>query len=405
MADDVTIARLGAQGHGVIDTADGPRFVPFALPGERVRERSEGLPELLSEPSPGRAVAVCRHFGVCGGCVAQHMRDEFYADWKRTIVVDAFGQRGLQPDIAPLVRIAPGSRRRAVFTARRESGSAVLGYHRRRTHSLFAVEECPVLLPDIVARLPALRTIAAALPGRETRLTVLATTTGLDVAVEGDKPARDGRLSTELARIAAQERIARISLNGETLIARVTPAISLSGVDVIPPPGAFVQAVAEAETAMAARVQAAVGKARRFADLFCGLGAFTLPLARSARVLSVDSDQAAIAALGAGVQRAQGLKPVETLVRDLFREPLSAKEMGTFDAVVLDPPRSGARTQCEELGRSKVPRVVYVSCNPATLARDARTLVDGGYAIASVTPIDQFLWSAHVETVAVFTRP
>jgi 23S rRNA (uracil1939-C5)-methyltransferase len=225
------------------------------------------------------------------------------------------------------------------------------------------------------------------------------------VAVESDGPARDGRIMAQLARIATQERIARISLKGEVLIARAAPALAFAGIDISPPPGAFVQAVAEAETAMVAQVLAAVGKAHRAADLFCGVGAFTLPLARSVRVLSVDADQAAVAALAGGVRRAQGLKPVETLVRDLFREPLGAKEMEGLDAVVLDPPRAGARTQCEELARSKVPCIVYVSCNPATLARDARTLVDAGYAIEIVTPIDQFLWSSHVEAVAVFRRP
>ena len=404
-AREIDIARLGAQGDGIAETPEGPLYVPFALPGERVRVSDEGLPQLLSEPSADRRAPVCRHFGTCGGCVAQHMGHGLYARWKRGIVVEAFRQRGLQPEVAPLVPAPMQSRRRAVLTARRAGSRIAIGYHRRRSHDLLELEECPVLRPEILAHLPGLRAIAAAAAGAEVRFTVLATPAGLDVAVEAEGAAFGAQAAAQLGRIGAEHRLARIALNGEIVMERALPSVLLGDAAVVPPPGAFVQAVAETEAAMVKLVAAAVGKARRVADLFCGIGTFALPLARNARVVAIDGDRAAIGALSAAARGAQGLKPIETKVRDLFETPLSARELAGFDAVVFDPPRAGAALQAERLARSKVPVVVAVSCNPATLARDARTLIDGGYRLSSVTPVDQFLFSAHVEAVAVFERP
>jgi 23S rRNA (uracil1939-C5)-methyltransferase len=403
-ASEVDIVRLGAQGDGIADTADGPRYVPFALPGERVRVGGQGLPELLSVPSPERRKPSCRHFATCGGCVAQHMREPLYESWKRGIVVEALRQRGLDVEVGKLHRIAPGSRRRTVLTARQERGGIILGYHRRRSHELFVVEDCPVLEPAILSQLAGLRAIAAQLTRREIRLTVLLTPAGLDVTVDGSGARPDARAAAELARFAAGHGIARICVDGETILERAKPVLAMGGVDVEPPPGAFVQAVAEAETEMVRLVVAAAGKAKRVADLFCGVGTFTFPLARHARTLAVDDNEGAVGALGAASRQAQGLKPIETKVRDLFRMPLSPKELEGFDAVVLDPARSGAEAQARQLARSRVSVVICVSCNPGTLARDARILVDGGYVLESVTPIDQFLFSAHVEAVAVFKR-
>jgi 23S rRNA (uracil1939-C5)-methyltransferase len=403
-AQEVDIARLGAQGDGIAEAADGPTYVPFALPGERVRVSGPGLPELLSAPNPERREPQCRHFATCGGCVAQHMSEPLYAIWKRGIVVEALRQRGLDVEVGPLRRVAPGSRRRAVLTARRERGKIILGYHRRRSDELFVVEECPVLLPTIVSQLAGLRAIAAQLARREIRLTVLATPVGLDVTVDDAGTRPDARAAAEVARLAAGHGIARICVDGETIVERARPALAMGGASVEPPPGAFVQAVAEAEAEMVQLVVTAVAKAKRVADLFCGIGTFTFPLARRARTLAVDDNEEAVAALAAAARHAQGLKPIETKVRDLFRIPLSPKELEGFDAVVLDPARSGAEAQAQQLARSRVPVAICVSCNPGTLARDARILLDGGYVLESVTPIDQFLFSAHVEAVAVFRR-
>lgn len=401
-AAELDIIALGAQGDGIAETGQGPRYVPFALPGERMRVTQGALPVLVSAPSPDRTTPVCRHFGVCGGCVAQHLSPQRYADWKRANVVEAFRQRGLEPEIAPLVHVPPASRRRAVLTARRIGSDIVLGYHRRASHDVFAMQECPVLVPDIVRQLPGLRALAAALPAREARITVLHTPAGLDIAIDGT--ARGAALKAELALVASENRFARLTIDGETVVLRAKPELNLDGVALVPAPGAFLQAVRQAEDALVARVREAAGRSKRIADLFAGVGTFSFALARRARILAMDSDAHAIAALGEAARYAQGLKPIETCVRDLFRDPLSPRELEGFDAVVFDPPRAGAKAQAEALAKSRVPTVIAVSCNPATLARDARALVDGGYRIDGIVPIDQFLYSAHVEVVAVLRR-
>lgn len=398
------IVRLGAQGDGIALGADGERFVPFALPGERVREASQGLPELLSSPSPERRQPICKHFGVCGGCVAQHMSDTLYADWKQGIVVDVLRRRGLEAEVAPLQRIPSASRRRAVFTAHRTRSGVVLGYHRRRSHELFDVEECPVLAPAIALQLATLRTIIAALDVVDVRVTILATPSGLDIALETETPVASANIARLVQSAARQDRIARISIAGETAFARAQPALDIDGAQIVPPPGVFVQAVAEAEQLMADAILKATSKAKRVADLFAGVGTFTLRLARRARVTAIDSDRQAIAALETAARQAQGRKPIEARARDLFRDPLSPREFDAFDAIVFDPPYAGAKAQAESLARAKVPIIVAVSCNPATLARDLRSLVDGGYRIDQVIPIDQFLYSAHVEVVAILLR-
>jgi 23S rRNA (uracil1939-C5)-methyltransferase len=403
-AEEVEVVRLGARGDGIAETAAGRRYLPFALPGERVSTEAGGLPRLKSPPSPERREPVCRHFGVCGGCVAQHMSTSLYADWKRGILVEALRQRGLSPEVGPLRSIPAASRRRAVLTGRPAEGGVILGYHPRESEAVFDLLECPVLVPEIVAALPALRAIAAGAAGREVRLTVLATPAGLDVAVAGE-PRLDAKGAARLAQIAAGEpSLARLALNAETLSQRGLPRLAFGGVEVTPPPGAFVQAVAEAEALLAEEVGRATHTARRVADLFCGVGTLSFRLARSARVDAFDSDPEAIAALGLAARHAKGLKPIAGRVRDLFTEPLAPRELDGYDAVVFDPPRAGAKAQALALAGSRVPVVVAVSCAPGTLARDLKILVDGGYRLQHVAAIDQFLFSAHVEAVAQLQR-
>jgi 23S rRNA (uracil1939-C5)-methyltransferase len=261
-----------------------------------------------------------------------------------------------------------------------------------------------VLLPAIAGNLPALRAIAATLQATEAHITVLATPAGLDVSAECRPTRRDARVVGRLAQLAGGHGIARISLNGEVIVERARPSLAFAGAVVTPPPGAFVQATAEGEAALSALVADAVAGAKRIADLFCGIGTLTFPLARLAPVLAVDCEQPALAALAAAAKATQGLKPIETCVRDLFREPLSVKELAGWEAIVLDPPHAGASAQVEQIAHCGASSVVYVSCNPATLARDARLLVDAGYRIAGVTPIDQFVFAADVEVVAVLNR-
>jgi 23S rRNA (uracil1939-C5)-methyltransferase len=402
---EVRISRLGSQGDGVADLPTGPLYVPFALPSETWR--LDGGAGVLVAPAADRAPPRCPHYMRCGGCLAQHMPAEVYRDWKRRIVVDALAHRGITAEVAPLETVPPGSRRRATLSiGRSRSGMPVAGFHRRASNEVEPIARCAVLEPAIEALLPALRELGALLleAGEETRATVLQTDTGLAVDLDAVRAPMKPALAARIAGWAEAARVGEVSLAGAPLIMRAAPRLSLDGIAVVPPPGAFVQAVGGVEQRMRELVVAAVGKARQVADLFCGLGTFALPLARRARIKAVDSDPKAIAALAVAARHARGLKPIETAVRDLLREPLSRKELEPFEAVVLDPPRAGARAQSEMLARSRVPTVVAVSCNPATFARDARILCDGGYRLEAVTPLDQFLFSEHVELVAVFRR-
>ena len=401
----VEIERLGAKGDGVFSTPDGPGYVPFALPGERWRLHGDDPAELIT-PAADRQEPLCRHYMQCGGCLAQHMSPELYRDWKQASLRDAFAHRGIDAKIEPMHVVAPGSRRRAFFGVARRGDQVVLGFREEGRHTLVDLSECPILDPAIVTAMPALREIArlALPPDASGRLVVTRVDGGLDVSIEGGKAELGPAVRAGLAKMATESRLQRLAVDGTAIAMMGAPTLQLGGVTVELPAGVFLQAVPEAETIMIELVTAAVGKAKRVADLFSGLGTFAFPLARKSRVLAVDSERRVIDALTKGARGATGLKPIETKVRDLMREPLSRNELTGFDAAVLDPPRAGAKAQVEVLARTQVPRIVMVSCNPATLARDARTLIDGGYKLGTVTPIDQFLFSPHLEVVAVFSR-
>ena len=405
---DVDIVRVGAQGDGVAAGDGPPLFVPFSLPGERVRALIDGgrirLQDVL-KASPSRIAPVCQHFGVCGGCSLQHMATDSYAEWKREQVIAAFRARGLDVPVRDLVRPS-GLRRRAVFTVRNSAGSIEIGFNEAGTHDLVALVECPVLDPRIVAAIPGLRTLIAPLLPKsdDVRVSVTMTCAGLDISLDGVRRTLSPDVRTRIARDAADMKLARVSVGDEPVYESLPPFLRFGAVEVVLPPKIFIQAVAEAEQEMANQIVAALGKAKSVVDLFAGIGAFSFPIASRAKVSAYDSDARAIAALAAAVKKASGIKPVVARVRDLFREPLSALELNDFDAVVFDPPRAGAEAQARMIAKSKVKAVVAVSCNPATLARDARILVDGGYTLEDVMPIDQFLYSAHIEAVAVFRR-
>lgn len=406
--NEVDIKRVGAQGDGIAETSEGQIFVPFALPEERVRIIGTGdraRLEAILRPSAERVSPVCQHFGSCGSCAVQHMSSSFYGAWKRGLVVAAFHARGIDAEVGPLI-IPQGLRRRAVFTATRTDVGVDLGFHKAQSHDLIDISECPVLEPRIVTALPGLRHLLKPLLVRrgEARVTVTMSRAGLDIAIGGLEKSITLPLRSGLARDAADLQLARVSIDGDPVYAALPPFLTFGAIDVPLPPGAFIQAVEAAESEMARLVVDAIGKAKTVADLFSGVGAFSFPIAARSKVLAVDSDKAAIDALAEGVRKGSGIKPVATVVRDLFREPLSALELNEHDAVVFDPPRAGAEAQCRMLAKSKVKTVVAVSCNPATLARDARTLIDGGYKLGCVTPIDQFHYTPHVECVALFKR-
>ncbi len=407
VAETVTISELGHGGDGIAE-ADGHRiFVPYTLPGEQVeieRSGTRGRPIRIVTPSATRVPAPCRHFGTCGGCALQHMEREAYLTWKRDMVRRSFALHRIDADVEPVVPIAPGARRRAIFSAINFGSRLILGYHRRASREVIPIEECPILSADIVSRLPLLREIASRVvrPRRQARMTVLAAN-GLDIAIEGAGRLDRSKLEA-LGQFSREQAIARLTVDGADVFVNRRPEVSAGDSFILPPPGGFVQASASAEAAMADAVLAHVGDAAPVADLFCGAGTFTLRLAQRAAVTAVEGDAALLGALEQAARTATGLKAVTTLRRDLFGNPLVATELDRFGAVVFDPPSAGAKAQAEAIAQSKVPKVAAVSCNPATLARDARILIDGGYRLTRVLPIDQFLWSAEIEAVATFDR-
>lgn len=404
---EVTIERLGGKGDGVAGHGADARYVPFALPGERWRLGEGEKGNVRLSDSAERAVPRCRHFLTCGGCVTQHMSDGLYRDWKRGLVIEAFRHRGIDVEVAPLVTVALGSRRRAYFGVERRGSDVTIGFREEGQHVLVDLAECPVLDAAIVAAVPGLRALARiAMPDRMGgRLLVTRLDHGLDVSFDNGRRDLVPGERAELAAEAQRLGLVRLAVGGDVIVAAGRPVVTLGGAEVEVGPGIFLQAVPEAERALADLCLGALPKrAKTVADLFCGVGTLTLPLARRVAVTGYDSERRAIAALMNAARHAQGLKPVTAVVRDLFRDPLSPRELAPFDAVVLDPPRAGAAEQAERLAKSKVPVVMAVSCNAATLARDARTLIDGGYRMGAVTPIDQFVYSAHVEAFAVFRR-
>jgi 23S rRNA (uracil1939-C5)-methyltransferase len=405
-ATEVTIEKLGGKGDGIARTPTGDRFIAGALPGERWSLSPDGPPQRLSDSSD-RAIPPCPHYGVCGGCMSQHMSEPLYLDWKHQIVRDAFQHRGITAEIAPVLPMPLRSRRRAFLGIERSAGDVWIGFREEGQHTLVDITDCLLLDPAIMAAFPHLKAIAKiAMPGNSSgRLIVTKLDTGLDVSFDNGHKLLQPDERARLAQMAESARIARLVVAGDAIVVRSEPRLTLGTAEVDVPPSLFLQAIPEAETRMIDLVVAALPKkAKRVADLFSGLGTFTFPLAAKVQVTAFDSDRRAISVLEAAVRRATGLKPIEARVRDLFREPLSPKELETYDAVVLDPPRAGAAEQAERLARSKVPVVIAVSCAPATLARDARTLIDAGFKMGPVTPIDQFIFSPHIEAVTVFKR-
>lgn len=405
MLQDVTVERLGPAGEGL---AAGGLRVPFALPGERLRGTArDGLltdAEVL-EPVPERVAPPCRHFGLCGGCALQHASDGFLAAWKTALVERTLAAQGLAAEMRPPHVSPQASRRRAVLGGRRTRKTVVVGFHGRRSDTLFDLAECPMSRPEIVAAKPALAalTTAGAARSRPLRLSVTHGPAGLDVAVQDGRPL-DPLLRRDLAAIAEASDLARLAWEGEVVALRRPSFQEFGPARVVPPPGAFLQATAEGEAALAAAVVEALGDARRVVDLFAGCGTFTLPTAVRAEVLAVEAGADMLAALDAGWRQAPGLRRVRTERRDLFRRPLLARELAGFDGAVLDAPRAGAEAQCRELAAAPVPRLAMLSCNPATFARDTAILAAGGFRLEWVQVVDQFRWSPHVELAARLVR-
>jgi 23S rRNA (uracil1939-C5)-methyltransferase len=401
---------VGAQGDGVSDTG---LFVPLTLPGERVRVTGEGGRRELAEvvqASPDRVTPPCPHFGVCGGCALQHWSLDAYRQWKVDQVRLALTRARIDAEVELLFAAEPHSRRRLSLHARRAGGRAILGFKERRSWALAAIDTCVIADVALVAALPRLRQLALPFlehPKSAPILHVTLTENGLDIDVTGVERKSGGLSADALMRvgaIAASADFARVTVAGETAYQSRPPRVRFGSATVDLPPGSFLQAVAGAEAAMADAVVAASVGAKRIADLYCGAGAFTFRLAGVAPVLAVDSSAPAVRALTRAFATAPGLKSIVAETRDLDRRPLLVADLAKIDVAVFDPPRAGAQAQASQFAASKVGRVIAVSCNPVTFVRDAGILIAGGYRLERVAVVDQFLWSPHIELVAVFSR-
>ncbi|WP_108663604.1 class I SAM-dependent RNA methyltransferase [Acuticoccus kandeliae] len=370
----------------------------------------------LSDAERAAGEAICSLYGRCGGCNRLHLSDEAYAEEKRGRVRDALGQRGLAPAIEPLRRAPLASRRRATFTAVAGTGGVKVGYQAARSHEVVDVVTCPALAPELNAALPAIRSLATTAAGGagRARLTATLGSNGIDVAVTTEapqRPVKKGRRPTRRERRPSPilttdaPAIIRLNVDGDLAFARETPVVRFDGVDIPLPPASFLQASREGEAHLIGLVTAGAAGTEALADCFCGLGTFTVPLTRVAKVTAIDVDGPALRALEDGLAHAAGRRGSTIVRRNLMQHPLSAKELAQFDTVVFDPPRAGAEALSHALAASAVPRVVAVSCDPDTFARDAAILVAGGYLVDTVAPVDQFVGTTHIEAVAVFRRP
>ena len=424
-AERLPVERLGSRGEGIASGSTGPIYVPYALPGDIIVADVEGERGKLIEIAQAgqdRIEPFCRYYGRCGGCAVQALAVDAYARWKRGILASALAQAGITHDIEPLLDAHGEGRRRATFHARSVAlGSrhiARLGFMAMRSHEVVDIDACPILSPAMAGAVASARAIAETLVGPSRPLDILMTgmPAGLDVDLRGCGPLSFGHRQ---ALIEAAERLdlARISNHGEIVVERRAPMLAVGSTQVVAPPGSFLQATEMGEQLLSRLViEAALhsseppaprraARSQRIADLFCGIGTFALRLAEHAEVRAVDADAPALRALARAARSNASLHAVVTETRDLSRRPLSSAECERFDTVVFDPPRAGAQAQARELAASGVATVIAVSCNPASFARDARILVDGGYAVERITPVDQFRHSPHVEIVGVFRRP
>jgi 23S rRNA (uracil1939-C5)-methyltransferase len=384
------VVRIAARGDGV--TASG-RHVPFAAPGDLVDEAGN------ISPGPHRQLPPCRHFPECGGCQLQHVDDTAYRDYLGARVAGALAQHGLEAELRPPHLSPPRSRRRATLRALKAGGRVVIGFNAEKSNRVIDMAECHILRPELFALVQPLRQLLASLlPARRTaEVQMTLADQGVDLLLKG-VTGEGFAAARGLVDFAGEQGLARLALDEglgpETRWEPQPATVTLSGRPVPLPPGAFLQATADGETALVEAMLEAVGSPARSADFFAGIGTFALALPGQVRAAEASRD--AVLALK------KAAPSVLAEHRDLYRRPLMAGELAGLDAVVLDPPRSGAEAQVRELAGSGVPRIAYVSCNPATFARDASLLVAGGYRLLWVRPVGQFRWSTHVELAAAF---
>jgi 23S rRNA (uracil1939-C5)-methyltransferase len=401
------IDRMGAGGDGIA----GKQFVAGTLAGELVAVAPGSdpqRPQLVSiiEPSPHRVAPPCRFFGACGGCSLQFMDLGLIGEWKRDVLAQTLWARSIDVPVAPTLHISAGDRRRLVLKAVKLDGNLRLGFNRRGSHEVVAIDHCLLVNARLNSLLqPLAEALDVLLPERGwAKIHVTDTPQGADLWIDAAQDTKGLGLA-RVSRLVAMPQIARVNWNGQLIGEKAVPRINMGGVAVDLPPRAFLQASYLGEQQMVELVRQFVGPAKSVIDLFCGVGTFSLPLARTAKIAAFDSEKPAIQALERAARHHDGLKPISATTRDLFRAPLTPEELAKVDAMVIDPPRAGCEAQARHLAQSVVPSIVALSCDPGTFARDARILIDGGYSLGHVQIVDQFVWSPHIELAAHFTRP
>lgn len=399
MTEAGTIIRIAAKGDGV--TADG-RHVALSAPGDVVR--SDGGLDF----GPHHADPPCRHFPLCGGCQLQHLDEQSTAAYVRDRVAGALaGQDVAAGEVRDAILSPPRSRRRAALRAARFGKKLALGFSSENSHRIVDMSMCEILHPALFALVAPLRDLLHPMVGdrRAAQIRMTLTDQGVDLCLE-NVGAEGLEIAERLTAFAEEHGLARLSIDeGFGPQTRYEPepvTVSFGGVPVAAPPIAFLQATPEGEAALVGAARAALGDAKTLADLFSGLGTFALSLGQDRTVYAAEAARDMVLALKSAAGRAQ--RRVACEHRDLFRRPLMPQELDRFDAVLLDPPRAGAREQAQQIAQSIVPTLIYVSCNPGSFARDAKQLVEGGYTLESVQPVGQFRWSTHVELVGVFRR-
>ncbi|MEN8831942.1 MAG: class I SAM-dependent RNA methyltransferase [Pacificibacter sp.] len=401
----IEITRLGHHGDGI---AAGPIFAAKTLPGEVVEGDVVGdriaSPSVVT-PSPNRVKPPCPHFKSCGGCALQHASDSFVAEWKSDVVRTALSHQGVDLPISGVLTSPDRSRRRATFAGRRTKKGVLVGLHGRASGTLVPVPNCILMTPKIMDGMPALEALVQVGGSRrgEMAMTVTDSDAGLDISVVDGKEL-DMEMRSELAAVVREHGVIRLSWNGDEVVQETRPYLTFGRARLVPPPGAFLQATRHGEQSLVALMKDAVAGAERVVDLFAGCGTFALPMSEFAEVLAVEGEGAMLESLSDAWKTASGLKPVTVATRDLFRQPLLPDELNKFDAAIIDPPRAGALAQVGELAKSNIASIGFVSCNPVTFARDAKTLIDSGFEVEWLQVVDQFRWSPHVEIAAKFSR-
>jgi 23S rRNA (uracil1939-C5)-methyltransferase len=409
ISEVVKIIDFGHHGDGIATLKNGENcYIPYALTGETGKvKRTENIYKLIEikKSSEDRIEPFCDHFTVCGGCKIQQLEASIYQSWKHGIVQKALVNRGIDIHVDPLIDAHGTGRRRVSFHGKFEDGQIHTGLMKYHSHEILNINKCPILAPELSSGINIARDITRVIPSRSKPLIIQITATenGIDCNINGCHA--EGRaLFIEIAELANKYDLARISLDRDIIIERNPPIISIGDTKITLPPSSFLQPTISGENMLASLVLAHLEDVSQVADLYCGIGTFSIRMAKHSTIAAYDNDALSIKALIKAVNHSQGLKPVIAIERDLSRDPLFPQELRKFDAIVFDPPRAGAAVQAQQLAASTINRIVAVSCDPASFALDASILIKGGFELKRVTPVDQFKFTSHVELVALFER-